>query len=89
VVAAWEMVIHGEGVDDGNVGDGYALWQGHEDVSPLSRYGAKRGNRGYWGLTGWVRLARQSVLAVVVAAAGEAEYAAGGAVDGSKGAKSE
>jgi hypothetical protein len=26
--------IHGEGVDDRKVGDGDALWQGHEDVAP-------------------------------------------------------
>jgi hypothetical protein len=38
------------------------------------------GVRSYWGLSGWLRLARQPALAVMVAAAsaGGAEYAAAG-----------
>lgn len=37
------------------------------------RDGAQRGDRGYWGLRGWVGLAQQPALAVVVLAAGGAE----------------
>jgi hypothetical protein len=54
--------IHGEGVDDRNVGDGDALWQGHEDVAPSLGAngrdvggGASAGSEDWESAEGWLK----------------------------------
>jgi hypothetical protein len=47
--------IHGEGMDGRNVGNGEALWQGHEDVAP-----SLRANGGAVGRSACASEARES-----------------------------